>query len=141
VQLVEEGNALAHQLDLLGVVELEAEGARRDRCRECAQLGTPLEEDGVQPCPTCPEGGGGAHHPTADHDQIRARGQGSIDGHAASLSQGAIADDHYHRFREDVGLMRELGLGAYRFSIAWPRIFPRIPKASYRWYHDFIAMQ
>ena len=37
---------------------------------------------------------------------------------------GDIACDHFHRFPEDVALMRELGLGGYRFSIAWPRIFP-----------------
>jgi beta-glucosidase len=36
----------------------------------------------------------------------------------------AIACDHYHRFAEDVALMKSLKLGAYRFSIAWPRIFP-----------------
>jgi beta-glucosidase len=35
-----------------------------------------------------------------------------------------VACDHYHRYAEDVGHMAELGLGAYRFSIAWPRIFP-----------------
>jgi len=37
---------------------------------------------------------------------------------------GAVAVDHYHRFREDVALMRDLGLTAYRFSIAWPRVQP-----------------
>lgn len=37
---------------------------------------------------------------------------------------GAVACDHYHRYTDDIGLMRELGLGAYRFSIAWPRILP-----------------
>ncbi|MEU6334632.1 GH1 family beta-glucosidase [Streptomyces cellulosae] len=37
---------------------------------------------------------------------------------------GDIATDHYHRWREDVALMSELGLGAYRFSLAWPRIQP-----------------
>jgi len=37
---------------------------------------------------------------------------------------GDVACDHYRRFREDVALMRELGLGAYRFSIAWGRVLP-----------------
>jgi beta-glucosidase len=37
---------------------------------------------------------------------------------------GDMADDHYHRYKEDIGLMTELGLTTYRFSIAWPRIFP-----------------
>ncbi len=37
---------------------------------------------------------------------------------------GEIACDHYHRWREDVALMRELGLGAYRCSISWPRVLP-----------------
>jgi beta-glucosidase len=34
------------------------------------------------------------------------------------------ANDHYHRYKEDVGLIKELGVKAYRFSIAWPRVFP-----------------
>ncbi|HET7704745.1 MAG TPA: GH1 family beta-glucosidase [Thermoanaerobaculia bacterium] len=37
---------------------------------------------------------------------------------------GDVACDHYRRFREDVVLMRDLGLRAYRFGIAWTRIFP-----------------
>ncbi|WP_433263515.1 GH1 family beta-glucosidase [Actinosynnema sp. CS-041913] len=37
---------------------------------------------------------------------------------------GEPACDHYHRYASDVGLMAELGLGAYRFSLAWPRIQP-----------------
>jgi len=41
------------------------------------------------------------------------------DGHT-----GDVACDHYHRYQEDVALMADLGLKAYRFSIAWPRIFP-----------------
>ncbi len=37
---------------------------------------------------------------------------------------GDVACDHYHRYPQDIGLMQELGLKAYRFSIAWPRILP-----------------
>lgn len=37
---------------------------------------------------------------------------------------GDVACDHYHRYREDVALMRDLGLGHYRFSVAWPRVRP-----------------
>src|SRR3712207_2084332 len=37
---------------------------------------------------------------------------------------GDLANDHYHRYREDVALMQSIGANAYRFSIAWPRIFP-----------------
>ncbi len=39
-------------------------------------------------------------------------------------STGDVACDHYHRWREDIGLMKELGLKAYRFSLAWPRLLP-----------------
>ncbi|MDP7078508.1 MAG: family 1 glycosylhydrolase, partial [Candidatus Undinarchaeales archaeon] len=34
---------------------------------------------------------------------------------------GDVACDHYHRWREDIALMRELGLQTYRLSLAWPR--------------------
>nr|PZN41200.1 MAG: hypothetical protein DIU70_06880 [Bacillota bacterium] len=76
---------------------------------------------------------------------------------------GDVACDHYHRYREDVALMLQLGLRAYRFSIAWPRVFPVgdgapnprrvdfyrrlvaelreagiIPKASFHWYREVI---
>lgn len=37
---------------------------------------------------------------------------------------GDVADDHYHRWHEDVGHIADLGLAAYRFSIAWPRVQP-----------------
>ena len=36
-----------------------------------------------------------------------------------------VTSDHYHRYKEDVALFAELGLKAYRFSIAWTRIFPK----------------
>jgi beta-glucosidase len=35
-----------------------------------------------------------------------------------------VANDHYHRYRDDVRLMQDIGVKTYRFSIAWPRIFP-----------------
>ena len=37
---------------------------------------------------------------------------------------GDIACDHYNKFKEDIAIMRELGVQTYRFSIAWPRLFP-----------------
>ena len=46
-------------------------------------------------------------------------------GRVADGATPAVACDHYHRYRDDVALMARLGLGAYRFSIAWPRIYPR----------------
>ncbi|NQX28370.1 beta-glucosidase [Microbacteriaceae bacterium VKM Ac-2854] len=45
-------------------------------------------------------------------------------GRISDGSTGAIADDHYHRLDDDLDLMAGLGLDAYRFSIAWPRIQP-----------------
>lgn len=47
-----------------------------------------------------------------------------VPGAIADNSNGDTATDHFHRFKEDVRLMRELGTKAYRFSIAWPRVFP-----------------
>jgi beta-glucosidase len=48
----------------------------------------------------------------------------SLPGRVANGDTGRVACDSYHRYPEDVRLMRELGLNAYRFSIAWPRIVP-----------------
>jgi beta-glucosidase len=45
-------------------------------------------------------------------------------GRIEDASNPFIACDHYHRWRDDVDAMRWLGVGAYRFSIAWPRVFP-----------------
>ncbi|MEV4801307.1 GH1 family beta-glucosidase [Nonomuraea sp. NPDC049421] len=45
-------------------------------------------------------------------------------GNVADGDTGDVACDHYHRYRDDVALMRELRLAAYRFSVAWPRIQP-----------------
>ena len=41
-----------------------------------------------------------------------------------SICDFEVASDHYHRYKEDIALMKECGLKAYRFSIAWTRIFP-----------------
>ncbi|TDC76987.1 GH1 family beta-glucosidase [Streptomyces hainanensis] len=45
-------------------------------------------------------------------------------GRVANGATGDVACDHYHRYREDVGLLRDLGADSYRFSVAWPRIQP-----------------
>ena len=46
-------------------------------------------------------------------------------GKVVNNATGDQADDHYHRYKEDVQLMKALGVKAYRFSIAWPRVFPQ----------------
>ncbi|MFI6820668.1 GH1 family beta-glucosidase [Micromonospora sp. NPDC050187] len=45
-------------------------------------------------------------------------------GRIADGSTGDVACDHYHRYAEDVALMAGLGISAYRFSVAWPRVQP-----------------
>jgi beta-glucosidase len=45
-------------------------------------------------------------------------------GRTANGDTGDVACDHYHRHAEDVALIADLGVGAYRFSIAWPRVRP-----------------
>jgi beta-glucosidase len=45
-------------------------------------------------------------------------------GKTANGETGDVACDHYHRWRDDIELMRGLDLPAYRFSIAWPRVLP-----------------
>lgn len=46
------------------------------------------------------------------------------DGNCFNGQTGNVACDHFHRFEEDVKLMKELGVKAYRFSLSWPRIIP-----------------
>ena len=48
----------------------------------------------------------------------------AVPGAIANGDTGVVACDSYHRFGDDVRLMRELGIGAYRFSVSWPRILP-----------------
>jgi beta-glucosidase len=45
-------------------------------------------------------------------------------GKVANGDTGDVACDHYHRWRDDIKLMTKLGLQAYRFSVAWPRVLP-----------------
>lgn len=55
---------------------------------------------------------------------------------------GAIACDHYHRFKQDIKLMQDMGIKAYRFSISWPRIMPTgkdsVNEAGVQFYSDLI---
>ncbi|GAA4106423.1 GH1 family beta-glucosidase [Aquimarina addita] len=66
----------------------------------------------------------------------------SIPGKTHNGETGAIACDHYHKFKEDIRLMKEMGVKAYRFSIAWARIFPTgkdsINEEGIRFYSDLI---
>jgi beta-glucosidase len=48
----------------------------------------------------------------------------AVRGNVAGGDTGRVACDAYHRYHEDIRLMADLGLSGYRFSIAWPRIFP-----------------
>ena len=47
-------------------------------------------------------------------------------GKVTNNDNGDVACDHYHRYEEDLDLLAELGVKAYRFSIAWPRIHPDV---------------
>ncbi|GAB3008635.1 GH1 family beta-glucosidase [Streptomyces pseudoechinosporeus] len=55
---------------------------------------------------------------------------------------GDVTVDHYHRFREDVALMRDLGVDSYRFSLSWPRLLPEgtgaVNRAGIDFYHRLL---
>ncbi|KAJ1688776.1 hypothetical protein LUZ63_012931 [Rhynchospora breviuscula] len=59
-------------------------------------------------------------------------------------SNGDVADDSYHRYKEDVRIMKEMGMDAYRFSISWSRILPNgslsggVNRAGVDYYNNFI---
>ena len=69
---------------------------------------------------------------------FQIEGASDVDGRGASIwdtyaarpgiihdgSNAEVACDHYHRYAEDIAIMRTLGVKAYRFSIAWPRVLP-----------------
>src|SRR5262249_12695548 len=48
-----------------------------------------------------------------------------IPGKIKNGDTGDVAIDHYHRYKEDVQVMKDIGVNAYRFSVSWPRIFPQ----------------
>ena len=62
--------------------------------------------------------------------------------HPEGTSDFKVASDHYHRFKEDIKLFSELGLKAYRFSIAWTRIIPNgtgeVNEKGVKFYSDLI---
>lgn len=64
------------------------------------------------------------------------------EGKISDNSSGDVACGHYHKFKEDVKLMSELGLKAYRFSISWSRLMPdgtgKVNQAGVRFYSDLI---
>ena len=55
---------------------------------------------------------------------------------------GDVACDHYHKWKDDIRLMKELGIKAYRLSISWTRLLPdgnrRINESGLRFYSDLI---
>lgn len=63
-------------------------------------------------------------------------------GHIAHSETGDVACDHYHRFREDVALMKKIGLKSYRFSVSWPRVIPegtgRVNEKGLKFYSDLV---
>lgn len=63
-------------------------------------------------------------------------------GHVKHNENGNVACDHYHRYREDVALMKQLGLKSYRFSISWPRIMPEegaVNEAGLDFYRNLVS--
>lgn len=63
-------------------------------------------------------------------------------GHIAHGESGETACDHYHRYKEDVAIMRDIGLKSYRFGISWPRVLPAgkdaANPAGLRFYSDLV---
>ena len=64
------------------------------------------------------------------------------DGHVIHGDNGNISADHYHHYKEDVALMKEAGLNAYRFSVSWARLLPegagRVNEAGVDFYNRLI---
>lgn len=67
---------------------------------------------------------------------------GQKTGYIIRNENGNVACDHYHRYREDVAIMKELGLKSYRFSVSWPRVMPdgygTVNEKGLRFYIDLV---
>lgn len=65
-----------------------------------------------------------------------------IPGKTYKATTGDVAVDHYHRYKEDIALMAEMGLKTYRFSVSWARIYPdgngELNKEGIAFYNDII---
>ncbi len=63
-------------------------------------------------------------------------------GKVVNGDNGDVACDSYHRYEEDIAIMKELGIDYYRFSVAWPRIFPNgtgeVNQEGLDFYHRFV---
>uniref|UniRef100_A0A6V7QX15 Uncharacterized protein n=1 Tax=Ananas comosus var. bracteatus TaxID=296719 RepID=A0A6V7QX15_ANACO len=72
-----------------------------------------------------------------DVSVLERKGKQNCDG-----TTGDVADDFYHRYKEDIARMKQMGLDAFRFSIAWTRILPsgngEVNKAGVKFYNDLI---
>ena len=66
----------------------------------------------------------------------------NVDGNIYSNHNGNIACDHYHKYKEDIALMKSIGVKAYRFSVSWARILPKgvgnVNEAGIKFYNDII---
>lgn len=60
----------------------------------------------------------------ADLEDGKKYSQQDVVNRIQNFTDASVASDHYHRYKEDVALMAEMGMKSYRFSIAWSRIFP-----------------
>ena len=65
------------------------------------------------------------------------------DGHVRYGETCKVSDDHYHRYKEDVAIMKEIGVNSYRFSVSWARIFPdstgKVNEKGLKFYVDLVA--
>src|SRR5262245_7209239 len=117
-----------------GALALGLSGATLGGCKTADNPTSRLVEgsSAARPLPDGLYGGTGtSSYQIEDAEKEDGKGESIWDryeqtpGKNANNDTGDVANDHYDRYKDDVALMkRELGANAYRFSIAWPRIFP-----------------